>query len=157
MELRCTRCGSSDLKKVSLAYQEGLFQTRGSTRVQAAMIGGSGPDLVLGKATTRASHQTALSRQLSPPTKWSYMKVGSRSVLAILCIGWLVFYVNAVTANATTVISAPVAVFGLVAAVILFGLMSVVWTHNHSTFAQRYAKWDRSFICHRCGAKSDLG
>jgi hypothetical protein len=157
MELRCPQCGFSDLKKVSLIYQEGLFQTQGSSRVQAAVIGGTGPDLVLGRATTRASHQSALSKQLSPPAKWSYLKVGSWSALAILCVGWLVFYVNAVTTGTTIVLSAPVALFGLVCAVVFCGLMSVVWRHNHSTFTQRYEEWDRSFICQRCGAKSNRG
>jgi hypothetical protein len=152
MELHCPQCESSDLKKVSLAYQEGLFQTQGSTRVKAAVVGGAGPALVLGRATTRASHQSALSKRVSPPAKWSYLKVGSWSVLVLLCVGWLVFYVNKVTTNATTALSVPVALIGLVAAVSFFALMSLAWKHNRFTYTQRYAEWDSSFICQRCGA-----
>ena len=151
MELHCPQCGSRDLKKVSLAYQEGLFQTQGSTRVQAALIGGSGPDLVLGRATTRTSLQSALSKQLSPPAKWSYLKVGSWSLLAFLCVGWLIFYVNTVTTNATSILSAPGTLFGLIAAGIFVLLLYLVWKHNHSAYRLQYTDWDRSFVCQRCG------
>src|SRR6266404_208014 len=99
MDLRCPKCNSTDLKKVSLVYQQGLYRTNARTRLSAALVGGSGPDLLVGRATTQASHQSALSKQLSPPVKWSYLKVGSCSVLAFLCIAWLVFYVNTVATN----------------------------------------------------------
>src|SRR5260370_90165 len=101
--------GSNDLKKGSLEYPEGLFQMEGSSRVRAAVIGGTGPDLVLGRATARASHQSVLSSQLSPPAKWSYLKIGSWAVLVFLCVGWLIFYINTVKTNSTTVLSASVA------------------------------------------------
>src|SRR5216683_7095712 len=116
MDLRCPKCNSTDLKKVSLAYQEGLFRTEARTRLSAALVGGNGPDLVVGRATTQASHQFALSKQLSPPAKWSYLKVGSWSVLVFLCVGWLVFYVNAVTTNSSTVSSPPLTFFVVIAA-----------------------------------------
>ena len=116
MDLRCPKCNSTDLKKVSLAYQEGLYRTDARTRLSAALVGGNGPDLVVGRATTQASHQSALSKQLSPPAKWSYLKVGSWSVLAFLCVGWLVFYVNTVTTNSSTVSSPPLTFFALISA-----------------------------------------
>src|SRR5437016_14527637 len=108
MDLRCRKCNSTDLKKVSLAYQEGLYRTDARTRLSAALVGGNGPDLVVGRATTQSSHQSALSKRLSPPAKWSYLKVVSWSILAFLCVGWLVFYVNTVVTHGTTVLSAPV-------------------------------------------------
>jgi hypothetical protein len=46
MDLRCPKCNSTDLKKVSLAYEEGLYQTEGRTRLRAVAVGGGGPDLV---------------------------------------------------------------------------------------------------------------
>jgi phage FluMu protein Com len=155
MDLRCPKCNSTDLKKVSLAYQEGLFRTDARTRLSAALVGGNGPDLVVGRATTQASHQSALSKQLSPPAKWSYLKVGSWFVLAFLCLGWLIFYVNTVTTNATTVLTTPVAVFGLIGAGIFVFLIYFVWKHNHSTYPQQYTEWDRSFLCQRCGTVSE--
>lgn len=154
MDLRCPKCNSTDLKKVSLAYQEGLSRINANTRLSAALVGGNGPDLVVGRATTRASHQSSLSKQLSPPAKWSYLKVGFWSVLAFLCVGWIVFYVNTVATNSSTVSSPPLTIFGLISAAILVLLLFLVWKHNHFIYQKRIAEWDRSFSCKRCGALS---
>src|SRR5437870_10070516 len=85
-DLRCPNCNSTDLKKVSLAYQEGLFHVVAHTRLRAVVLGGSGPDLVIGKATTRGFHQSVLSKKLSPPVKWSYRK---------LVLWWVVLFLSA--------------------------------------------------------------
>ncbi len=155
MDFRCPNCNSTNLKKVSLAYQEGLFRTDARTRLSAALVGGSGPDLIVGRATTQASQQSALSKKLSPPAKWSYLKVGSWSVLAFLCAGWLVFYVNAVMTNSSTVSSAPLTIFALVFAASFALVMFLVWEHNHSTYERQFAEWEHSFICSLCGTVSD--
>ena len=154
MDLRCPKCNSTDLKKASLAHQEGLFRSKGRTRLRAVVVGGGGPDLVVGRATTRGTEQSALSKQLSPPAKWSYLKVGSWSVLAFLCVGWLVFYVNTVTTNSSTVSSPPLTFFVVISAAIFAFLLLLVWKHN-STYKKRFAEWDSCFICSRCGAVSE--
>jgi hypothetical protein len=154
MDLRCPKCNGTDLKKVSLAHQEGLFRSEGRTRLRAVVVGGGGPDLVVGRATTRGTEQSALSKKLTPPVKWSYLKVIGWSVLVFLCAGWLVFYVNTVTTNATTVLSAPLAAFGLISGAVFVLLLFVVWKHNHSDYQAQYAQWDKSFICERCGTVS---
>ena len=75
MDWRCPKCNSTDLTKVSLAYQEDFTAQTPVSCLSAALVGGNGPDLVVGRATTQASHQSALSKQLRPPAKWSYLKV----------------------------------------------------------------------------------
>ena len=154
MDLRCPKCNSTDLKKVSLAYEEGLFPSEGRTRLRAVVVGGGGPDLVVGRATTRGTEQSALSKELTPPVKWSYLKVIGWSILVFLCAGWLVFYVNTVTTNATTVLSAPLTAFGLIAGAVFVLLVFFVWKHNHSIFQKQFAEWDSSFICQSCGTVS---
>ena len=154
MDLRCPKCNSTDPKKVSLAHEEGLFRSEGRTRVSAVVAGSGGPDLVVGRATTRGTEQSALSKKLTPPLKWSYLKVIGWSVLVFLSAGWLVFYVNTVTTNATTVSSARLTLFALIYAAILALLLFLVWRHNHSSYQTKYAQWDKSFICERCGTVS---
>ena len=154
MDLRCPKCNSTDLKKVSLAYEEGLFRSEGRTRLRAVAVGSGGPDLLVGRATTRGTGQSALSKKLAPPVKWSYLKVVGWSVLVFLVAGWLVFYVNTVTTNATTVSSGPMTLLALISGSMFVLLLFFVWRHNHSTYKQRYAQWDRSFLCERCGAIS---
>jgi hypothetical protein len=154
MDLRCPKCNSTDLKKVSLAHEEGRFRSEGRTRLHAVAVGGGGPDLVVGRATTRGTQQSALSKKLTPPLKWSYLKVIGWSVLVFLSAGWLVFYVNSVTTKATTVSSTPLTLFALIYAAILALLLFLVWRHNHSSYQKQYAQWDKSFICERCGTVS---
>src|SRR3974390_969114 len=103
MELHCPKCNSTDLMRVSLLYQEGGFRTEGQTRMRAAVIGGSGADVLVGKASTRAWHHSALSKRLSPPTTWSYRRLVFWSALIFLSGGWLVFYINTIATNATSV------------------------------------------------------
>src|SRR6266478_2131452 len=43
MDLRCPNCHTSDLKKVSLAYQEGLSSVRTKSRLRALLFGEDGP------------------------------------------------------------------------------------------------------------------
>ena len=152
MELCCPKCNSTDLKKVSLAYEEGTFRAEAQTRMRAAVVGGSGADLIVGRASTRASHQSALSKKLRPPLKWSYRKVMFWSVLVFLCGGWLVFYVNTVGKNATTVISPALTGYAVIAAIVFAFMVALVVRHNISVYPKRFAEWDRSFICERCGA-----
>jgi hypothetical protein len=147
MDLRCPKCNSTDLKKVSVAYQEGLFRSEARTRLRAVVVGGGGADLVVGRATTRGTEQSTLSKKLTPPVKWSYLKVIGWSVLVFLCAGWLVFYVNTVTTNAMTVSSAPLTAFGLISGAVFVLLLFLVWKHNHSGYETQYAQWEKSFIC----------
>ena len=154
MDSHCPKCNSTDLKKISLVYQEGLSRGGGHTRLRAAVIAGTGPDLVVARASTRTSQQSALSKQLGPPVKWSYRKVVGWLGLAFLCLGWLAFYTNAVATSATRVVSPPLVFLGFVACVALAGMLFVAWRHNHSSYPRKYAEWNRSFICQRCGALS---
>jgi len=157
MDFLCPKCNSNNLKKVSLAYQEGLFQGEARTRLRAVVVGGGGPDMVVGRTTTRGLQQSALSKNLTPPVKWSYLKVIGWSVLLFVCVSWLIFYVNTITANATTVSSAPLTVFASISAAVFVLLLSFVWRHNHSTYRRQLAEWDRSFICSRCGTVTEHG
>ena len=70
-----------DLKKFSLAYQEGISHVNARTRLRGVVVGSDGPDLVVGSGTTKGIQQTAISRTLAPPTKWSYRKLVGWSVL----------------------------------------------------------------------------
>ena len=154
MDLRCPKCNSTDLKKVSLAHEEGLLRSEGRTRLRAVVAGSGGPDLAVARATTHGTQQSALSKKLAPPVKWSYLKVIRWSVLVFLSAGWLVFYVNSVTTNATNVSSTPLTLFALISGAVFALLLFLVWKHNHSSYQTQYAQWDKSFICERCGTVS---
>lgn len=154
MELQCPNCKSTDLEKVSLVYQEGLQRVRTRTRLRGVVVGSDGPDVVVGRATTKGTQQAEISKALTPPKKWSYAKLFGWSALAFLSVGWIVFYVNTITNNSSSVSSFPLTVFGVLSACLFVALFFIYWNHNHSTYPRQYAEWDRSFICERCGTVS---
>jgi hypothetical protein len=139
-----------------VVFEEGLFRSDDGTRLRAVVVGGGGPHLVVGRATARGTEQSALSKKLTPPVKWSYLKVTGWSVLVFLGAGWLVFYVNTVTANATTVSSAPLTGFGLIGGALFVLLIFLVFRHNHAIYQRRFTEWDHSFVCQRCGSVSQF-
>jgi hypothetical protein len=114
------------------------------------VVGSDGPDVVMGRATTKGIQQTELSKELTPPMRWSYPKFFGWSVLVFLSVGWIAFYVNTITRNS----SIPLAVYSLLSAGVAVVLFLIYWKHNHSTYPQQYADWKRSFICERCGTVS---
>ena len=153
MDLRCPQCKGTDLKKVSLAYQEGLYRVDTRTRLSSVLIGSGGPDTVVGRARTKGIRQTELSNLLSPPAKWSYLKVISWS--GILSIGALIAYVNHVMASPPPASVFPVKIYVLMFAGVLVFLLRLFWQHNHFAYPQEFARWSRSFVCKRCGNISE--
>jgi len=154
MELRCPQCNSTDLKKLSLAYQEGISHVNARTRLRGVVVGSDGPDLAVGGGTTKGIQQTAASKGVAPPTKWSYIKLTGWSVLMFLTIGWIVFYTNTVTTNSQSIASVPLAVYTTLAVCTFVAIFAGFWRHNHGTYTRKYAEWNRSFVCNRCGTIS---
>src|SRR5216684_4446924 len=150
MDLRCPTCQSSDLKKVSLAYQEGLSRLKAKSRLRGLLFGEDGPNVIVGTAVTRGTYQTELSRALRPPKKWSYGKlllwIGFVSVVS------LIFYTHTVMSSSSMVSALPVVMFGVIGAVVLLALLAVIWRHNQLVYPRAYDQWGRSFVCQRCGA-----
>ncbi|MGI0133632.1 MAG: hypothetical protein ACREBW_01570 [Candidatus Micrarchaeaceae archaeon] len=155
MDLRCPKCNSTDLQKLSLAYEEGISHINARTRLRGVVVGSDGPDLVVGSGTTKGIQQTAISKAAAPPTRWSYKRLVGWSALVFLSVGWIVFYVNTITTNALSVSSVPLTIYAVLSAAIFVVLCLSYWSHNHTTYPRRYAKWDRSFICLRCAAVSE--
>jgi hypothetical protein len=154
MDLRCPKCDSTDLKKVSLAYQEGLFHVDTRTRIRGYLFASGGPDVLVGRATTRGVEQTALSKSLIPPAKWSYLRL----VLWSVGVSFLasIAYIRVVMTSPPPVSSLPVKLYVLIAPVLFAILIALFWRHIHSIYQRDYVHWDRSFICQRCGSAIEL-
>jgi hypothetical protein len=152
MELRCPDCNSADLKKVPLAYQEGQFHVNTRTRLSAFLFGSDGPNLIVGRAVTQGVHWTQLSNVLSPPRKWSYARLILGSLIVTLAA--LFAYVIFVASSTPPVSTLPLKLYVFPAFVVFLVLAFAVWRHNHLKFPRDYGRWERSFICQRCGAVS---
>jgi hypothetical protein len=152
VDLRCPNCQTSDLKKVSLAYQEGLSRVRTKSRLRALLFGENGPNVIVGTAVTQGTHQTELARALRPPKKWSHSKV--LLAAGTVSIASLIFYTNTVMSSPSQVSGFPVVVFGTIGMIVLFASLAAIWRHNLLVYPRQCAEWERSFICQRCGAVS---
>src|SRR3984885_10083168 len=152
MDLRCPDCNGADLKRVSLAYQESVRHVDTRTRLRAFLFGSDGPHLIAGRAVTQGVHWTQLSKVLSPPRKWSYVRLFLGSLVGTLAA--LFAYVIFVASSPPPVSTLPMKMYVFLAPVIFLVLAFAVWRHNHLRFPREYARWDRSFICQRCGAVS---
>jgi hypothetical protein len=152
MDLHCPHCTSSDLKKMSLAYQEGIHLVKTRTGLLGLVLGEGGPGLAVGRAVTRGIQQTELSKALSPPRKWSYLKLILRSMVVTACA--LGAYVVFVASSTPPVSTLPLKLYVFLAPVIFALVALAVWRHNRLVYPLRYAKWDRSFLCQRCGTVS---
>jgi len=152
MDLRCPKCNSNNLKKVSLAHQQGSYHIDTRSKMRGLVFAGGGPGILVGGTSTRGSQQSALSERLSPPAKWSYVKlVGWSGVVTLIA---LVLYVQHVMASPVPTSSLPVKLYAVFAPVVLLLVLGIVWRHNHSTYHEKYAQWNESFICERCGTVS---
>ncbi len=142
MDLRCPSCNGGDLKKLSLAYQEGRFHVDTRTRLRGVVVGDGGPNMVVGRATTGGIQQTELSKQLSPPAKWSYKKLVLWS--AIVSFIALVVYIRSVMSGPAPASSLPVTLYAILAPAAFISIVAVFWKHNHSTYQRQYAQWNHT-------------
>jgi hypothetical protein len=152
MDLRCPKCNSNNLKKISLAYQEGTQHVDMRSRVRGLLFVGGRPGVFVGGATTRGPQQSALSKRLCPPSKWSYVKLVLWSGVVTLIA--LIIYVQHVMSSPVPASSLPVKLYVAFAPVVFLLLVGTTWRHNHSTYRENYAQWNESFICERCGTVS---
>src|SRR5467141_3075156 len=135
MDLRCPNCESTNLKKVSLAYEEGVYHIDTRTGVRGLLFAGWGPGVLVGRATTRGSQQSALSKRLCPPSKWSFVKLVLWSGVVTLIA--LVVYVQHIMSSAAPASSLPVKLYVVFAPVVFLILFAIVWHHNHTTYQQK--------------------
>jgi hypothetical protein len=152
MDLRCPKCNSNNLKKVSLAHQEGTCHIDTRSRMRGLLFAGGGPDILVGSTTTRGAQQSALSKRLSPPSKWSYVKLVLWSAVVTLIA--LIIYVQHVMSSPVPASSLPVKLYVALAPLVFVLLVGIVWRHNHSAYQQKFVQWNESFICERCGTVS---
>jgi hypothetical protein len=153
MDLRCPNCRSTDLKSVSLAYQEGLYRVDTRTRLTGVLIGSGGPDMIVGRARTKGFRQTELSKLLSPPMKWSYWKLLSWS--GLVSAAALIAYVNYAMASRPPVSVLPVEIYAVTFSSFFVLFTWLFWRHNHAAYRRQYNQWNRSFVCQRCGNVSE--
>jgi hypothetical protein len=135
--LICPNCQSSDLKKLSLVHAHGLHESRGNI---TGLLLGSVDTLIFGKS--RQTNQSRLSAMAAPPRTLPYVKpfflwlVGFFPIMAFAGRGKPSWITDSVA----------VAYILLLLAYPLGALL-----YNHLVRPKKYKRWDRMFMCQRCG------
>ena len=139
--LACTQCGSAEVRRLSLIYEEGLAII--NTRSQGSGVAfGSGGGAAFGSTSTHTTgtQQTALSKKAAPPAK-------KHTIL------WGIFagFVAIMTLSGIKDFSFMTLVFaGLTYLAVTRTLKAKAY--NAMVFPTEHANWQRSFMCNRCGA-----
>ena len=87
--MQCSVCQSTNLVKVSLAYEQGLSDLQCRSRCAAFPWQQTGWAYGAARSRTNGTIQTRLSARLSPPTKMSYWKTSVWWFLGLLAL-WFV-------------------------------------------------------------------
>jgi len=148
--MECSVCHSTNLVKVSLAYEQGLSDYQGQSRSRGLFAGTAGLGLWAGRTTSGGTSQTRLSARLSPPTKWSYwttFKLWFAGLLGMWFVGIALTPANAHKAH-EFVREFSWALDAYAGVLVFFAWL--VWRYNRHVFPAKRRNWDHSFLCRRC-------
>jgi hypothetical protein len=148
--LRCLRCGSDDLRSLSVVYASGLSTTQSSGRLTGIGIGEDG-DVIFagGGAAVPGVQQTALATTAAPPEPQTVSWLvpgfvgGVTALLVVLLGGWRLGALGA------AVLALGV---GFAIARLVYGRhRRAAKEYNDNVYRPRKMVWDQSVMCLRCG------
>lgn len=127
----CSQCNSGDVRKLSLVYESGLSHTSSRTTGMGFGLGGG---IGVGAAKTHGTSLTATAAKAAPPQK--------RPLLWPI-IMLLIFGLWGIEPHQQAAL-----IVALIAAIIIVNR----YRFNTQQWPQIYDRWDRSYLCERCGA-----
>lgn len=147
--MECPRCASTEFTRLSLLYEQGSSTFHARSGGLGLAIG-TGADLVLGHARTKAEIQTRLSNKVSPPRKWSYWKTVVAGLVGLMVLEFCLGYAHTFLGYGGNIRQQLDWLGWSYLGLLVFALGLVVW-YNWRVFPRRYRAWDHSFMCRRCG------
>ena len=142
MDLACPKCSTTEVRKLSLIYNEGLSIINTVSHGTGAAVG-SGGGMAFGSHSshTTGRQQTGLSKQAAPPEKKHWILWSS---CAVVC-GFIALSGLSHPGFGTLV------AIGLAVLSVRFALKGK--EYNAQVLPGLLQQWDRSFMCNRCGEK----
>lgn len=150
MNIECTQCGSTEISKLSLIFDEGFSHLEAHSRGWGFLVVADGADLAFGRLRTTGEIQTQLSQKISPPHKWSYWKILFCGLIGLLVLEFILGYMDAVLRFGGN-FNQQLAWFGYSYLGVVAITMCLAVRHNFGVFPKRYRIWDRSLMCRCCG------
>ena len=148
--MECLQCGSTDLTKLSLVYEQGSSTLHARSDGLGLAIWTGGANLVLRRARTKGEIETILSKRVSPPHKWSYWKTVVGGLIGLMVLEFTLGYAHTFLGFGGNFNRQLPWLLWSYLCLLVFVLSMVVW-YNSLVFPEQYRIWDRSFMCRRCG------
>jgi hypothetical protein len=137
--LACTKCGTEEVRRLSLIYEEGLAIINTRSQSSGAAFGGGGASFGSASTHTTGTQQTALSKKAAPPTKRHTILWGiAAGILGMIALSGLT------SPSFGLLIWAGLAAFAA-------RMTLQAKAYNAMVFPDAHARWQRSFMCNRCG------
>ena len=141
--MRCPHCNSTDLKKASLIYAAGVYQSRGR---MGGLFFGKGDAFFVGKYS--GANQSLLSKMAAPPTKAPCLSpVGL----------WLVGFFIVMAFAGRGKLSWMMGVLSVGYLLLLPAYLLAALLYNFFVRPKKYKDWTEEFICQQCGFHSRIG
>jgi DNA-directed RNA polymerase subunit RPC12/RpoP len=144
----CPKCAGAEFKKFSLLYEENRSTSQSKTAGVGLGYGGGGFGVGVGGARSQGVSMTDLAQRVSPPDKNAMTEQANGGPLAVLMIlgAGAAFFVYQVWGIAWGV-GTFVALF--FASAIAVG--SVTGPEIEARYKSASRRWNRSYLCLRCG------
>lgn len=150
MAMHCPSCGTQDVRKVSMVYEEGVQITRSKTIFGGGLLSLFGPALGMGGAYSKGKAASLLAEKLSPPkAPKSVLLTAIKSFILGMAIGLA----------AWTILGDRYGIPGkkigtIIMAILLIGLPAYKITQvvkRRKRYPAELSNWNQLFICERCG------
>jgi len=133
----CPSCNSTDLKKLSLIYAAGTYESHG--QLHGLFLGSIG-GLWVGRY--RGTNQSSLSKMVAPPMKLPY---ASPTILWVVAF----FILMALFGRGRLSTLMALVSLGYIFALPAYFLGALLY--NFILRRRKYKKWEAQFLCQRCG------
>lgn len=140
----CPRCGSGNIQKYSVIYENGVINHEFSSQINGYVEHEDySRSPIKGTSNTKGISMTNLASSVAPPKKSEYSPP----------IGCILF--GALIIHSKFKIFHHLATEMIVIAIILIviGIIGVIGTYsiNNNEYPKQLYRWRRSYYCHRCG------
>lgn len=149
-QMRCQKCGTTDIKKVSQIYNEGTFI--GETQNYGVLIDTS--DVGVGVFGGPSNHQSLMAAQYAPPREpTSGIWVGFHVIVIFLLLMFLFGGCSNISDN---FIAEGLFWFACFGAILLAWLFILSFTNKRlqkkqNEYLLKLARWHKVWACLRCG------
>jgi DNA-directed RNA polymerase subunit RPC12/RpoP len=144
----CPKCGSEEVKKLSIVHASGFSNLQSQTLMSGVGIGGGEIGIGMGTAVTSGTQQTSLSTSVAPPAQ---RKPRSGPPAAWGCGTIIVGTIIAVAAESAGVFEVALLIGLIIWAVMTNSEQQAAKRWNQAELPHLKEKWDRSVMCLRCG------